>query len=144
MIILMNQWDTVMKLHFFMYMSYSRPFWRLSQCKYLHSTILFYSIGQILLPLIVYHAHVELFCVNVKSARFSLCRAASVLLPLIGAPYIGNSAYVHECFVSNLLRVACYMPDKRAQILQKILDHMLKLDVRVFTFDIFVLNSHTL
>lgn len=45
-------------------------------------------------------------------------------------PYLSKAAYLQECYLKNLFEVTLYLPDLRLQILELIIDKLLKLDVR--------------
>uniref|UniRef100_A0A8B9SY76 RNA polymerase I-specific transcription initiation factor RRN3 n=1 Tax=Anas platyrhynchos TaxID=8839 RepID=A0A8B9SY76_ANAPL len=62
---------------------------------------------------------------------FFLCRTLQFLMPILveSFPFINKSERTLECYVHNLLRVTVYLPTLRLQILELIVEKLLKLDV---------------
>ena len=58
-------------------------------------------------------------------------RTSKVLLDIASNsyPYIEREPYVQACYVQNLLTVVTYIPSLRPQILEMIVENLLKLDV---------------
>jgi len=56
----------------------------------------------------------------------------TVLVPMLADlfPYLGKHSYIQACYVNNLLKITKYLPDYRSKIIEMIISHMTKLDVR--------------
>ena len=50
-------------------------------------------------------------------------------------PYMTRDAYIQECYVKNLLHITFYVPALRQNILELIVDKMIKLDVSFLILD---------
>ncbi|PVD38698.1 hypothetical protein C0Q70_01318, partial [Pomacea canaliculata] len=62
----------------------------------------------------------------------------SILVPLLGDsfPFVTRDVFTHKSYTRNVLQVMQYLPDLRLQLLELIVDRMLRLDVRASRKDI--------